>query len=87
VRETESGSSPPQASRKLSFNEKRELESLPGRIEALEEEQALLRNEAASADFYKESREHIEGVLARIEAIGTELEPMIARWVELEERA
>ena len=74
-------------SRKLSYNEKRELESLPGRIEALEEEQARLRDESASAEFYKESREHIESVLARIEAIGAELEPLIARWVELEERA
>ena len=82
-----SGSSEPRASRKLSFNEKRELESLPGRIEALEEEQERLRAEAASADFYKESREYIEGVLARIDAIGAQLEPLIARWVELEERA
>jgi ATP-binding cassette subfamily F protein uup len=75
------------ASRKLSFNEQREFDSLPGRIQALEVEQTRLRADAASAEFYKESREHIERVLARIEAIGPELDSLLARWVELEERA
>jgi ATP-binding cassette subfamily F protein uup len=73
--------------RKLSFNEKRELESLPLQIEALEAEQARLQAEAASAEFYKAPREHIEQVLARLDALGPELETAIARWVELEERA
>ena len=83
-----SESTPPAAgaSRKLSFNEKRELESLPARIDALEAEQARLQAEAVSPEFYKESREHIEKVLARIAAIGPELESLIARWVELDER-
>jgi ATP-binding cassette subfamily F protein uup len=75
------------APRKLSFNEQREFESLPARIQALEAEQARLQGEAASPDFYKEPRERIEQVLARIEALGPELEAAIARWVELEERA
>jgi ABC transport system ATP-binding/permease protein len=78
---------PAPANRKLSFNEKRELDALPARIEALEAEQARLQTEVASPDFYKESREHIEQVLARLTAIGPELEAAIARWVELEERA
>jgi len=63
------------------------LESLPARIEALEAEQTRLHAEAVSSDFYKSSREHIEQVLARIAALGVELEAAIARWVELEERA
>ncbi len=73
--------------RKLTFNEKRELDSLPALIEALEGEQARLRNESESADFYKASADHIRAVLGRIEAIGPELEHALARWVELEERA
>jgi len=83
-----SESTPPAAgaSRKLSFNEKRELESLPARIDALEAEHARLQAEAVSPEFYKESREHIERILARIAAIGPELESLIARWVELDER-
>jgi ABC transport system ATP-binding/permease protein len=75
------------APRKLSFNEKRELDALPERIQALESEQAELQNEAASSDFYKESQNRIEQVLARLEAIAGELETMIARWMELDERA
>jgi ATP-binding cassette subfamily F protein uup len=73
--------------RKLSYNEQRELESLPAHIEALESEQRRLRHESESADFYKESADHIRGVLARIEQVGQELETALARWVELEERA
>ena len=72
--------------KKLSFNESRELESLPSRIEALEAEQARLQTEAASPDFYKESAAHIRAVLDRIHQIGPELEAAIGRWVELEER-
>ena len=73
--------------RKLTFNEARELESLPARIEVLETEQARLQAEAASPDFYKEPADHIRGVLARIEAIGPELDVVVARWVELDERS
>jgi ATP-binding cassette subfamily F protein uup len=71
---------------KLSFKEKKELESLPAHIEALEAEQVRLHRESASPAFYKESAEHIKGVLARIEAIAKELETVLARWVELDER-
>jgi ATP-binding cassette subfamily F protein uup len=77
----------PRHRKKLTFNEVRELHSLPARIEALESEQSRLQSEAASAGFYRESPEHIRTVLARIDAIGPELEIAIARWVELEERA
>ena len=72
--------------RKLSYNEQRELDALPARIEALEAEQARLRKESESLEFYKESAEHIRGVLARLEALTPELEQSIARWMELEER-
>jgi len=73
--------------RKLTFNDARELESLPARIEALEGEQARLQAEAASPEFYKESADHIRTVLARIEALGPELDVAVARWVELDERS
>jgi len=72
--------------KKLSFNESRELESLPERIASLESEQSRLQKEAASPDFYKESGDHIRAVLARIEAIAPELDTALARWMELEER-
>ena len=74
------------ASRKLSYHEVRELESLPARIEALEAEQTTLQAEAASPDFYKEPPERIRAVLDRIEAIEPELEAAMGRWIALEER-
>jgi ATP-binding cassette subfamily F protein uup len=77
---------PPRLRKKLTFKEAVELKSLPPRIEALEEEQARLQAEAASPEFYKESGEHIRAVLARVEAIGPELEAALARWMALEDR-
>jgi ABC transport system ATP-binding/permease protein len=73
--------------RKLSFKERRELESLPAHIEALEAERERLRHESASPGFYKASGSHIRAVLARLDAIGPEVEAALARWVGLEERA
>jgi ATP-binding cassette subfamily F protein uup len=76
----------PGEKRKLSYKEQRELEGLPGRIEALESEQQELRTEAESADFYRASPERIQTVLARIEAVAAELDDAIARWMALDER-
>ena len=73
--------------RKLSFNEQRELASLPAHIEALEAEQERLRHESESPEFYKETAEHIRGVLARLEALGPEIELAIGRWMELSDLA
>jgi ATP-binding cassette subfamily F protein uup len=72
---------------KLTFKEARELESLPARIEVLEVEQARLRAQAGSPEFYKESPEKIRKVLARIDALEPELEAAVARWAELEGRS
>jgi len=72
--------------KKLSYKEQRELETLPARIAELEAEQQRLRTESESAEFYRESADHISGVLVRLEAVGPELEALLARWMELEER-
>jgi ABC transport system ATP-binding/permease protein len=72
--------------RKLSFNEQRELDSLPAHIEALEAEQRRLIHESESSEFYKETSDHIRAVLARTEQVARELEHALARWVELDER-
>jgi ABC transport system ATP-binding/permease protein len=70
--------------RKLSYKEQREFDELPNRIAALEEEQRRLKEEAASADFYKSPAEHIHGVLARIDAVHAELDAALGRWLELD---
>ena len=77
----------PSASKRLSFKEQREFEGLPAHIEALEAEQRRLRQESESAEFYKESADHIRGVLGRIDQIASDLETALERWLALEERA
>jgi ABC transport system ATP-binding/permease protein len=71
--------------RRLSYNEQRELDALPGRIAALEAEQKQLQAEVESPEFYKASADHIHGVLARIDAVQGELDVALERWLELQE--
>ncbi len=73
--------------KRLSYNERRELEQLPAKIEALETEQAQLEAAIAHADFYKESREKIEHTLARLDALRGELTNIYTRWDELDSRS
>ena len=47
------------APRKLSYNEQRELNSLPDQIELAEKEQLELQQEMSSPDFFKKSGETI----------------------------
>jgi len=71
---------------KLSYNERREVEALPARIDALEAEQRALTAEMESPDFYKAGAERIDTVLTRLRTLGGELEVLLSRWLELEER-
>jgi ABC transport system ATP-binding/permease protein len=84
----EDGAAKPQdpARKKLSYNEQRELERLPGEIEALENEQAALKVELESPEFYKSSADQIKNVMTRLEDVARELEERVGRWMELEER-
>jgi ATP-binding cassette subfamily F protein uup len=70
--------------KKLSYRDKRELEELPGRIEALEGEQRALSEKIADPDFYKQSAAAINEVLARAEAVERELVALYARWDTLD---
>ncbi len=73
--------------KRLTYKESRELEALPARIEALEQEQTRLNAAVASADFYREGAEKIRATLARLEALEVELLSAYERWHELDERA
>jgi ATP-binding cassette subfamily F protein uup len=74
------------AARKLSYNEQRELEALPARIDALEAEQRQLSASILDPDFYRQPRDTIAVSLARSEAIGVELVALYERWDELDSR-
>ena len=70
--------------RKLSYKEQRELEGLPARIAALEEEQNQIQEAIASVDFYQKDKDYVANTLARLEGIEGELELAFARWEMLE---
>ena len=75
---------PADKSRRLSYNEKRELEQLPGRIEELEAEEAELNALLSDPEVYRKPATDIAAWQARLDAIPPELERLMARWVELE---
>lgn len=73
-------------SKKLSYKEQRELETLPARIETLEEEQAELTEQSADPAFYQQERSETEQLLARLADLESELEEAYNRWEELESK-
>ena len=77
----------PEAPRKLSYKEQRELDALPGRIEALEGERTVLTTVIAGPEFYKESAASIAAALERVEAIERELTVLYALWDALDSRS
>ena len=74
------------AAKKLTYREREELEQLPSKIHALEEEQRALTTRIAAPDFYKEPADAIARALQRVDAIHDDLLEALARWDELESR-
>ena len=70
---------------KLSYNERRELEQLPARIEALEQHQQALQILTADPAFYKQEPETVAQRLGELRALEAELEVAYERWAALEE--
>jgi len=78
------GSRGPRRKTKLSFNEARELEAIPGCIEALEREQAGLAAQLADPAIYQDRGADLKSLNARHAQIEEELALLLARWEELE---
>jgi ATP-binding cassette subfamily F protein uup len=74
------------AAKKLSYRERRELDALPARIDALEAEQRALGDTIADPAFYKTAAAAIDGVLQRAQEIERELAELYTRWDALESR-
>ncbi|MDR3214388.1 MAG: ATP-binding cassette domain-containing protein [Azoarcus sp.] len=72
---------------RLGFNEKRELEALPGRIGVLESEEAALQARLADPALYRDAPQEVARLGERLDEIGRELNAALARWEELESRA
>jgi ATP-binding cassette subfamily F protein uup len=70
--------------RKLSFKEKRELEELPGRIEALEARQRELHEQMADPAYHRQGADRISAANAELAKVVSDLEQAYARWGQLE---
>ena len=79
VRGVSKPSKPPKPSKpsKLSYNEQRELAALPDRIDALEKEIAAIEADLVAGKIYTSER---------LAPAQEELEQLVDRWAELEER-
>ncbi|HEX3844835.1 MAG TPA: ATP-binding cassette domain-containing protein [Steroidobacteraceae bacterium] len=87
-REAASQAAPAQAQAKprtrLGFKEQRELTSLPGEIEALEQEQAALTMRMSAPDYHLQGAAQIRADRKRIEEIEALLLAKFERWEALE---
>ncbi len=79
--EVRSGSTTP-----MSYQEKKEWESLPTRIEELEGELAALHEEMSDPDFFQGDPEAIRVATARSRALPAEIDEAFDRWAELDAR-
>jgi ATP-binding cassette subfamily F protein uup len=71
---------------RLSFKEVKELEALPGRIEALETEQAGLTALLGDAEVYRDDPARVATAQARFRDVEAALAEAYARWESLEAR-
>jgi ATP-binding cassette subfamily F protein uup len=74
------------SSNKLSFKEQRELEEIPQRIEALEQEQEEIAAELGSGSLYRDNPQQAKQLQERTAAIEEELLQLMTRWDQLESR-
>ena len=70
---------------KLSYKYQRELEALPGQIEAAEAAVARLTDSVQQADFYQRPPGEQQAAFAELEAAQQTLDALMERWMQLEE--
>ena len=73
-----------QRPRKLGFNQARELETMPARIQTLETEQAQIGARLADPALYSTATDDIKQLQKRYAAIDEELTACLSRWEALE---
>jgi ATP-binding cassette subfamily F protein uup len=70
--------------RKLSYKDQRELDELPGRIEALDAELTALTAKLQDPALYQQGSEAVNAANTRLAALQIELDAAYARWQSLE---
>ena len=69
---------------KLSYKDKRELESLPKEIENMEEALETFQQDVNSAEFFQKDQEYVQTVLQQLSELEEKLSLAYERWDELE---
>jgi ABC transport system ATP-binding/permease protein len=73
--------------RRLSYNEQRELKQLPEKIQRLEAEQAQLNTLISDPELFQNDKEQSRLALQRLQTLAAELETAYSRWDALENSA
>ena len=79
-------SAPAQAGAKLNNKERKELETLPGKIEQLEAEQAQISVQLGDPEIYKDGGAKAAALQKRLHAAEAEHAEALARWMDLDAR-
>ena len=77
----------PARTKKLSYQEARELEALPGKIDMLEREQAKITLRLNEPTIYRDHPDEVKALQTRLAAIEKELTDCLAKWEELESKS
>ena len=72
---------------KLSYGEKRELDALPDKIDALEKEVAAIRETLSTGTIYRTDPQKAKELSERLPQAEAELDAAVDRWATLSERA
>lgn len=83
-RPAQTSAAPDAVKKKRSFNETRELEALPSKIEQLEMQVTELTAKMQSPDFYTQPSDQILRHTRELERVQSELDGAYARWAELD---
>ncbi len=74
----------PEPKRKLSYKLQRELDALPGQIDAIETAISTLQAEMADPGFFQRSADESNAALVKLQQLQAELDVLLERWAELE---
>jgi ABC transport system ATP-binding/permease protein len=70
--------------RRLTYNERRELEQLPEKIQHLEAEQLALQSVVSDPELFRRDKNQAAAALRRLQTLTAELDTAYARWDALE---
>jgi ABC transport system ATP-binding/permease protein len=75
---------PNRSAKKLSYHEQRELDGLPGHIEAMESEKAVIEGRFCDPEYFTRDADGFQADQRRLADIETELAAAYRRWEDLE---